>query len=147
MVQLFIGLMIYAGLMPEDRRKPSTGGTRPPGNRTTTSTGGKKSNASASGASDKPVRETPPETPPPGEDGQGSGFTQTGGNTFVLMLPSGPQMTLTVQMDVMRASVADRNFIFKIVDELREYSAEPNEASGGKKDAAGKGGKEAEDAA
>ncbi len=39
-------------------------------------------------------------------------------------------MTLTVKMDVMRTSIEDRNFIFKIVDELREF-AERHEASGG----------------
>jgi hypothetical protein len=38
-------------------------------------------------------------------------------------------MTLTVKMDVMRTSVEDRNFIFKIVDELREF-ADLHQASG-----------------
>jgi Family of unknown function (DUF5343) len=129
MVQLFIGLMIYADLMPEDRRKPAAGG-RPPGSRTGIGAIGKKRDAAPGGTPDKPVRETPRETPPPLGNGSGAGFTETGGNTFFLLMPSGPQMTLTVKMDVMRTSVEDRDFIFKIVDELREF-AERYEASGG----------------
>jgi hypothetical protein len=47
-------------------------------------------------------------------------------------MPSGPEMTLTVKMDVMRTSVEDRAFIFKIVDALRDYGTGPDETSGGK---------------
>ena len=35
------------------------------------------------------------------------------GNTFILKMASGPEMILTVKMDVMRTSVEDRKFIFK----------------------------------
>jgi len=129
MVQLFMGLMVYADIMPEERRKAATG-ARPPGSRTGGSATGKKGEATPEGGPDKPVRETLRETPPPPGNGNGADFTQTDGNTFVLLLPSGPEMTLTVKMDVMRTSIEDRNFIFKIVDELREF-AERHEASGG----------------
>jgi hypothetical protein len=53
-------------------------------------------------------------------------------NTFTLKMPSGPEMTLTVKVDVMRTSIEDRNFIFKIVDELREFGTKAGQASGGK---------------
>ena len=33
-------------------------------------------------------------------------------------------------MDVMRTSVADRNFIFEVVDKLRDYAASADQASG-----------------
>jgi Family of unknown function (DUF5343) len=145
MVQLFMGLMIYVDLMPEDRRKPSTGGGRPPGSRSTSGASGRKSAATAGGGVGTGFYETPAETPPSDENPPGAGFTQTDANTFILKLPSGPEMTLMVRIDVMRASVADRNFIFKIIDELREYNAEPKETSGQK--AAGEKGDDAEDGA
>jgi hypothetical protein len=57
-------------------------------------------------------------------------FDQSGGDTYRATLPSGPTVTLTVKMDVMRTSVADRNFIFELVDKLRDYVADINQASG-----------------
>jgi len=140
MVQLFMGLMIYAGVMPEDRRKASPSGSRPQGGRTSGGAGGKEDVAIDAGPGNA-VRETRRETPPPARNNQGGGFTQTDRNTFVLLMPSGPEMTLMVKMDVMRTSIEDRNFIFKIVDELREF-ADRNEASG--EEIAGGDGNEAE---
>jgi hypothetical protein len=140
MVQLFMGLMIYVNIMPEDRRKPAAGG-RPPGSRTGGSAVSRRRDAAPGGGPDKPLNETRHETPPPAENRQGADFTQTGGNTFVLLMPSGPEMALTVKMDVMRTSVEDRTFIFKIVDELREF-ADRNQASGG--ETAGKDDNDAE---
>jgi hypothetical protein len=72
-------------------------------------------------------------------------FTQTDGDTYKVTLPSGPVVTLTVKMDVMRASVADRDFIFELVDKLRDYVAEADHAPSG--EAAGADNSEAEDAA
>jgi hypothetical protein len=57
-------------------------------------------------------------------------FEQTAGDTYEVTLPSGPKVTLTVKMDVMRTSVADRNFIFEVVDKLRDYAASSEQASG-----------------
>jgi hypothetical protein len=57
-------------------------------------------------------------------------FEQTAGDTYEVALSSGPKVTLTVKMDVMRTSVADRNFIFELVDKLRDYAASSNQASG-----------------
>ncbi len=68
--------------------------------------------------------------PAAGTGGAGT-FVQTDGDTYKVTLPSGPQIVLTVKMDVMRTSVADRNFIFELVDKLRDYAAATDEASGG----------------
>jgi hypothetical protein len=144
MVQLFMGLMIYADVMPEDRRKASAPGSRPQGSRTVSSASGKKKGDTPDGDPGKSVHETPLETPPPGGDGHAPGFSQTDGDTYVLYLTSGPKITLTVKMDVMRASVPDREFIFKLVDALREYDAEPDQASGRNTATAGKNHHEAE---
>jgi len=57
-------------------------------------------------------------------------ISQTTGDTYDVTLPSGPKVTLTVKMDVMRTSVADRSFIFEVVDKLRDYAASSNQASG-----------------
>jgi hypothetical protein len=130
MVQLFIGLMTYAELMPEDQRK-ARDGSRPPGSRPgTTPAASKKRETPPGGTSGKRVHETPSETPGPAGGDRHPGFTQEAGNTFILLLPSGPEMTLMVKMDVMRTSVEDRDFIFKIVDELREF-ADGHQAPGG----------------
>jgi hypothetical protein len=133
MVQLFMGLMIYADLMPEDRRKPSAGGGRPPGSRAGSGAASKKKDKdAASGAAPaSPVRETPAEAPPPVLNGHATGAEPARENTYVLYLASGPKITLMVDMDVMRVSISDREFIFKLVDALREYDMEPDEASGG----------------
>ena len=66
-------------------------------------------------------------TPAPGAAATSS---QTTGDTYDVTLPSGPKVTLTVKMDVMRTSVADRNFIFEVVDKLRDYAATTDTASG-----------------
>lgn len=129
MIQLFMGLMIYADLMPEDRRRAASGGGRPHGTRSATSVTGKRRDLAPAAAPGKPVRETQPEIPLGAVNGNAGHFSQTDGNVFVLKMPSGPEMTLAVKMDVMLTSVEDRNFIFKIVDELRAYA----QASGGDK--------------
>jgi hypothetical protein len=90
---------------------PSTGGTpRKRSSKSGTGKGGSQPAAAAGGAGT---------------------FVQTDGDTYKVALPSGPQIVLTVKMDVMRTSVADRNFIFELVDKLRDYAAAPDEASGG----------------
>jgi hypothetical protein len=138
MVQLFMGLMIYAGVMPEDRRKATPGG-RPPGSRAAGSGNGKKKDAApdAGAAAGEPEHETRHEPPPPAKNGRASGFHQMDGNTFILLMPSGAEMILTVKMEVMRTSVEDRNFIFEVVDKLRDYATETAPASGA--DTAAKG--------
>jgi hypothetical protein len=127
MVQLFMGLMIYAGIMPEDRRKTATGG-RPAGSRTGSGTVAKKKDDAPPGRPNEPVHETQPEPPPSAENSRDSSFHEMDGNTFILKMPSGPEMILTVKMEVMRTSVEDRNFIFKIVDELREFGSASDQA-------------------
>lgn len=62
--------------------------------------------------------------------GAAAASSQTTGDTYDVTLPSGPKVTLTVKMDVMRTSVADRNFIFEVVDKLRDYAASTDRASG-----------------
>ena len=66
-------------------------------------------------------------TPAPGATVTSS---QTTGDTYDVTLPSGAKVTLTVKMDVMRPSVADRNFIFEVVDKLRDYAATTDTDSG-----------------
>ncbi|MGO9159503.1 MAG: hypothetical protein ACLP7J_02140 [Streptosporangiaceae bacterium] len=67
---------------------------------------------------------------------------QIEGDTYTLSLESGPVVTLAVKMNVMEASVSDRNFIFKLVDALRGYGKHPstsgsqNEAAAGDTDSA-----------
>lgn len=73
-VQLFMGLMIYAGLMPEDRRRPPPSGGRPSGTgRIRSGASGKTKDVTADIIRGEPVRETPPETSPPAEDGHADG--------------------------------------------------------------------------
>lgn len=43
------------------------------------------------------------------------------GNTHALTLRSGGQVTLSVSINVMELSVQDRNFIFHLIDKLRDY--------------------------
>jgi hypothetical protein len=147
MVQLFMGLMIYAGVMPEDRRKAVPGG-RPPGSRMSPA---KKKDKDVTEAvlgtvtAGEPVHETRHEPPAPAENNRGRGFHQMDGNTFILLMPSGAEMILTVKMEVMRTSVEDREFIFEVVDKLRDYAANTTQAPGA--DGTGKDdGDEAEDA-
>jgi Family of unknown function (DUF5343) len=134
MVQLFMGLMIYAGVMSEDQRKAMPT-TRPSGRTGSASPGKKKdapSGAPTAGepAAGEPVHETRREPPPPAQNSRASSFHQMDGNTFILMTPSGAEMILTVKMEVMRTSVEDRNFIFEVVDKLRDYAAKTAPASG-----------------
>jgi hypothetical protein len=51
----------------------------------------------------------------------------TQGNTHSLTLRSGGQVTLSVSVNVMELSVQDRNFVFDLIDKLRDY--ENGEAS------------------
>jgi len=69
---------------------------------------------------------------------------QIDGDTYTLTLKSGPVVTMAVKMNVMEASVSDRNFIFKLVDALRGYG-KPTKTSGSAKEAAGQATKDAED--
>lgn len=146
MVQLFMGLMIYAGVMPEDRRKAPPASNRPVSQSRAGAAAGKKKDTRTDGG-DQRVRETGHETPPPSDDGHGPGFVQADGDTFMLYLVSGPKITLTVKMDVMRTSVADRDFIFKLIDALRDYDTEPEQTSGAPAGGAGKASAKSEDAA
>ena len=61
---------------------------------------------------------------------------QVEGDTYTLSLESGPVVTLAVKMNVMEASVSDRNFIFKLVDALRGYG-KPSQTTGSQDAAAG----------
>jgi hypothetical protein len=124
MISLFRGLCAEAGIIEQARQRSTARRPRQEG-----------------AAQRSRARHTPP-PPPPGDGGGTANFTQTDGDTYVLMLPSGPTMTLTVRMDVMRTSVADRDFIFKVVDLLREFGTEADQVSAGKQDATGDGGKE-----
>jgi hypothetical protein len=128
MISLFRGLCAEAGIMEQARQRSTGRRARP-----------------ESTAQKPRVRNTTPPPPPVNV----TGFSQTDGDTYVLLMPSGPRVTLTVKLDVMRASVADRNFIFTLVDSLRDYDSEPDQTSGGKKETAGNGNgnKETEDAA
>jgi hypothetical protein len=130
MVQLFVQLMAYVGIMADDRRKAATTGP-PQGSRAGggTAAGKKKDGASAAPPSN-PVHETRHEPPPPAGNVYAGGFHEMDGNTFILKMASGPEMILTVKMEVMRTSVEDREFIFKIVDQLREFGSKPDEAPG-----------------
>ena len=56
----------------------------------------------------------------------------TQGNTHSLTLRSGGQVTLSVSVNVMELSVHDRNFVFHLIDKLREYeNGEANLAASG----------------
>jgi hypothetical protein len=79
-------------------------------------------------------------SPSPPVPGASATFDQTAGDTYEVTLPSGPKVTLTVKLDVMRTSVADRNFIFEVVDKLRDYVAQADQTSG-----AGSAGKDDDD--
>jgi hypothetical protein len=65
---------------------------------------------------------------------------QVEGDTYTLHLESGPVVTLAVKMNVMEASVSDRDFTFKLIDALRGYgkrasaSGSPNGTTGGTPD-------------
>jgi len=133
MVQLFMGLMRYVDLMPEGAPKRSDGASRaartpaakPAGERGQSGRTGQTDRAAV-----KPEHETRHEPPPPVKDGRAAGFHQMDGNTFILLMPSGPEMILTVNMEVMRTSVEDREFIFEVVDKLRDYAAKTAQVPG-----------------
>jgi hypothetical protein len=61
---------------------------------------------------------------------------QVEGDTYTLRMESGPVVTLVVKINVMEASVDDRDFIFRLVDALRGYG-KPVSASGSQAAAAG----------
>ena len=67
---------------------------------------------------------------------EGQDVLRVDGDTYTLTLESGPVVTLIVKLNVMEASVDDRNFIFGLVDALRGYGKSP-EASGNIADVAG----------
>jgi len=75
-VQLFMGLMIYADLMPEDRRRPPPSAERSPGaSRARSSARGKTKDVTADIIRGESVRETSPETSSPARDGKADGIT------------------------------------------------------------------------
>jgi hypothetical protein len=61
-----------------------------------------------------------PPAVPPVRDEAASSLTVSG-DVYTLTMDSGPVVTLAVQINVMEASVTDREFIFQIVDKLRGY--------------------------
>lgn len=95
---------------------------------------------SGSPGTPKPRRSTrrkPAVTAPKDESGQGGNLAVTG-DVYTLTMKSGPVVTFAVKMNVMEASIEDRNFIFDIVDKLREYGKHAR-TSGSAKEAAGQG--------
>lgn len=66
------------------------------------------------------ARRRPPSTPPPVKN-EGGGSLTVSGDVYTLAMDSGPVVTFAVQINVMQASVKDRDFIFEIVDKLRDY--------------------------
>jgi hypothetical protein len=86
-------------------------------------------------------------TPPPKNDSssENSAFSVSG-DVYTLKMASGPTVTLAVQMNVMEASVTDRDFIFHLVDKLRGYSnGERSQTSGSSKETAGQQANDEED--
>ncbi len=125
MVQLFMGLMIYAGVMPEGQRRqpPGMGSTRD-----SKPSAPKASRQNGDAGNGRPVAlETPPA--PKDDPSGGERFSQVDGDTYVLYLASGPKVVLSVKMDVMRVSKADRAFIFSLVDSLRDYVGDDESGS------------------
>jgi hypothetical protein len=86
-------------------------------------------------------RQPPADAPRENADGDGS-FTVTG-DVYTLTMKSGPVATFAVEMNVMTASIEDRNFIFEVIDKLRGYG---NKASGNPRQAAGDETADMEDA-
>jgi hypothetical protein len=95
-----------------------------------------RSGSGAPGAS-KPRRSSTPKRKPAdtakdkdgGGSGSGGGLTVVG-DVYTLTMDSGPVVTLAVKINVMEASIYDREFIFEVVDKLRAYgngkSSEPS---------------------
>jgi hypothetical protein len=83
----------------------------------------------------RPAKRKPAITPPKDENDEG-GSLAIAGDVYTLTMRSGPELTFAVKMNVMEASVEDRNFVFAIIDKLRGYS-KPAKASGSAKDAGG----------
>lgn len=67
----------------------------------------------------KPPADTPREKGP--DKGSEGGTLSVAGDVYTLTMASGPVVTFAVQMNVMTASVEDRDFIFQVIDKLRGY--------------------------
>jgi hypothetical protein len=83
----------------------------------------------------RPTKRKPPASAPK-EEGDEGGSLAVAGDVYTLTMRSGPVLTFAVKMNVMEASVEDRNFIFAIVDKLRGYG-KPARTSGSAKETAG----------
>ncbi len=119
MATLFLGLAEYARIVPEGRtkeltgRRSATGKPRPP----------RPPNARPSKA------ETAPE-----QSGNGSGATDAetlrqkteplGGDSRSLTLRSGGTVTLAVSVNVFNLSTEDREFVWGLIDRMRDYGQE-----------------------
>lgn len=85
----------------------------------------------------RPTKRKPPPSPAPDKN-EGSGRLTVSGDIYTLTMASGPVVTFAVQINVMEASVEDRNFIFAIIDKLRGYGNNQHaQTSGSGEDAAG----------
>jgi hypothetical protein len=85
----------------------------------------------------RPARRKPPSTQTPVKN-EGGGSLTVSGDVYTLAMDSGPVVTFAVQINVMQASVEDRDFIFEIIDKLRGYGKnQPAQSSGSGENAAG----------
>lgn len=85
----------------------------------------------------RPTKRKPPPSPPSGKS-ESAGSLTVSGDVYTLAMASGPVVTFAVQINVMQASVEDRDFIFAIIDKLRGYGSNQRaQTSGSGEDAAG----------
>ena len=83
-----------------------------------------------------PARTRAATAPNDDEEEQQYGVTavdSTAGTARTVNLQSGGTLTISVSLDVLRLSAADRKFVFKLIDELEEYEqGAPSSAAAGK---------------
>jgi hypothetical protein len=113
MVQLFVGLMTYAELMPESaRRKPG------PSKRSIRAPRGTVERIRAKGNSNTDEPAHVPHEPPPPPPLRDRSASQT------VTLRSGGTMTLTVDVNPISLKGADRDFFYKVIDLLDGYDGQ-----------------------
>lgn len=112
MVQLFIGLMAYVGLMPEPSRRKQAAPT--PLSRPATRTPNKVTplKKPPKGAQDHPA-EAPEQQPPPPKGGEYSQSVQLAGDAGTV--------TLSVNVNPMKLKGAVREFFYSLVDAMDDY--------------------------
>lgn len=122
MVQLFIGLFRFVGVMPEPAKSRRTRTATPTVTRTPTVNRPRTEQKSS-----PPTSPSPPPPAPPGSSG----------DTYQVALQSGGSVSVMVDVNLFDLTSADRKFVIDLVDQLKGYPQVENRDGDGSDDEGG----------